>query len=103
MTAFVMFLLVCLILAASVTGIVVFGGKVQGLRLLVVAPVPAALAVGLFMAAYFLTYTTNYHTVLFFAVGFAIGAWVIGFLFSAVLVAVRYTFHPRTKDSSENN
>jgi hypothetical protein len=60
--------------------------KVQGFRLLVIGPVPAALAVTIFAMAYFLSYSSNYIGVSLFVSLLALAAWVIGFGFCALVV-----------------
>ena len=97
MTAFLIFLFTCLVLSASAAGILIFRGKARGFRLLVLAPVPAALAVGVFATAYFVAYANDYVTVLLFVIALALATWVVGFLLCALVVAVGSTLRPRTK------
>jgi|SRR5262245_22621683 len=86
MTTLLLVLLTLLILSASVVGLVIFRANVQGFRLLVIAPVPAALTVAIFAIAYFLSYSSNYIGVSLFVSLLALAAWVIGFGFCALVV-----------------
>ena len=88
MTVFLISLLVLLLVSASVTGLVIFRGKAHGLRLLVLAPVPGALVIGILGVAYFVTYAGASLTVLFFVALLVLAAWVVGFLLCAVAVVV---------------
>jgi hypothetical protein len=86
MTTVLVVLVALLILSASLAGLAMFRAKVQGFRLLLIAPVPAALAVGIFAIAYFLSYAGDYIAVSLFVSLVTLGAWIIGIAFCALAV-----------------
>jgi len=85
MGVFLIILIVLLILSASVAGVLVLRDKKRGLRLLFLAPIPAAIAVGIFAAAYFGTYASDYLAILFFVSLLMLAAWLIGVIVVAVI------------------
>src|SRR5712691_8651970 len=100
MGVFLIVLVVLLILSASVAGMLVLRDKTRGLRFLLLAPIPVAIAVGIFAAAYFVTYASDYLAVLFFVGLLMLAAWLVGFVFCAIVTATKKAMRskPTKKD-----
>ncbi|HEX6266810.1 MAG TPA: hypothetical protein VFZ81_07915 [Burkholderiales bacterium] len=86
MEALILVLLALVILSGSAAGLLAFRAKAQGLRLLVVAPGPAALVVGVFGVAYFVSYASNHGATALFVSLLVLAAWIIGFVLCSIAV-----------------
>jgi hypothetical protein len=95
METLILALLALLVLCGSVAGLLVFRPTAQGLRLLVVAPIPAALVVGLLATAYFFSYANNYGTIALFVLLSFLATWVSGFVLCAIAIFLAKRFRAR--------
>lgn len=84
MEALILVLLALIVLTGSVAGFLAFRARAQGLRLLIAAPVPAAVVVGMFGAAYLVSSASSHGAIAFFACLLAFAAWLAGFVLCSI-------------------
>jgi hypothetical protein len=92
MATLILVLIALLVLSASFGSMLMFRARAQGLRLLVLAPVPGAVAVGFFGAAYLFSYAQDYRAVAVFVSLLILAAWTIGFVFCGIMVLASKRF-----------
>ena len=89
MTILLVTLAMLLVFSASAAGMLIFRSRARGVRLFALAPVPLAVLVGVFAAAYFAVYASDYVAVAVFVLLLAIAAWLAGFIFCMLLEVIR--------------
>jgi hypothetical protein len=84
METLILVLVALIVLTGSVAGFLAFRARAQGLRLLIVAPVPAAVVVGILGAAYLVSYASSHGAIAFFACLLVFGTWLAGFVLCSI-------------------
>jgi hypothetical protein len=80
---------VFLVMFGCATGMLFLAGKTSGWRLLLLTPVPGAVAIGICTAIYLLSYAGDYFAVALFAGVFMLAAWLLGVVFCLIAAAIR--------------
>jgi len=78
-----------LIMLGSATGMFFLQSKKSGWRLLLLVPIPGAMAIGICTATYLLSYASDKVAVALFAALSMIAAWLVGVLFCLLAAGIK--------------
>jgi hypothetical protein len=97
---FLHILLLLFACAAADLGMSFMQGRVRGARLLLVAPVPAAVVTGVFALTYFTAISVSRFEWAAWTASLMFGVWVAGLLYCVVLALLRQYVRARTQTES---